>query len=423
MAETTQTAATDSPEPELAEMLETALPDFDAGEIRAQLPEQLRQFWDIVVEVWRFGVFGVDFGAVIAAFLIFGFFLLIRQLFTAIVINRLKRLAAETETTIDDDLLLAVKNPVRFIPVVMGLFFAFQALPLSAELAAFTGRLIRSLVAFNLFWFLYAAVRVLATGISRIRTALTPEMIDWLIKALKAAIILLGAATVLEIWGIAIGPLIAGLGLFGVAVALGAQDLFKNLISGVLILTERRFHKGDWILVDGVVEGIVETIGFRSTLVRRFDKAPVFVPNAQLSDTVVTNFSRMTHRRIYWFIGVEYRTTIDQLREIRDGIEAYIMQSADFAKPPVVPTFVRIDKFGASSIDIMIYCFTKSTVWGDWLEIKEKMAYRIKEIVEGAGTGFAFPSQSVYLESLPEGAEAFVPPGEAAPETEPEDRR
>ena len=109
----------------------------------------------------------------------------------------------------------------------------------------------------------------------------------------------------------------------------------------------------------------------------------------------------MTHRRIYWIIGVEYRTTTEQLRQIRDGIEAYITSNADFASPDEVSTFVRIDKFNESSIDIMLYCFTKSTVWGEWLEIKERLAYEIKRIVEEAGTGFAFPSQSVYVESLP----------------------
>ncbi len=181
----------------------------------------------------------------------------------------------------------------------------------------------------------------------------------------------------------------------------------------MLVLAERRFLTGDWIKVDGVVEGTVEKIGFRSTLVRRFDKAPVHVPNSSLSDHSVTNFSRMTHRRIYWKIGVEYRTTVSQLRLIRDQIEDFVLGSEVFAHPPEVSTFVRIDSFNDSSIDIMLYCFTRTTNWGEWLEIKEGLAYRIKEIVEGAGSGFAFPSQSVYVESLPQDRpETFVPPSD-----------
>jgi MscS family membrane protein len=191
--------------------------------------------------------------------------------------------------------------------------------------------------------------------------------------------------------------------------------LFKNLIAGMLILIERRFSHGDWILVDGVVEGLVENFGFRSTLVRRFDKAPVFVPNAMLSDNPVVNFSRMTYRRIFWKIGVLYGTSVDQLREIRDRIEQYVVESDDFADPSSeVATFVRVDSFNDSSIDIMLYCFTKTKVWGEWLEIKERLAFHVKDVVEEAGSGFAFPSRSLYIET-PAGeiAEVFRPPEES----------
>ncbi len=197
------------------------------------------------------------------------------------------------------------------------------------------------------------------------------------------------------------------------AVALGAQDMFKNLIAGLLIIGERRFQRSDWIKVDGIVEGTVERINFRSTTVRRFDKAPVHVPNTELSDNAVTNFSAMTHRRIYWKLGVEYRTTVDQLRQIRDAIESYVLGSDEFAHPPEVSTFVRVDSFNDSSIDFMLYCFTKTTDWGEWLEIKERLAYKIKDIVEEAGTGFAFPSQSLYVESTPEVRRSCLRPRKA----------
>ena len=98
--------------------------------------------------------------------------------------------------------------------------------------------------------------------IKSIEDLLTKDLINWIVKAFKILILILGAAAVLELWGIKIGPIIAGLGLFGVAVALGAQDLFKNLISGILVLVEKRFKVGDWIIVENIIEGIVESIGF-----------------------------------------------------------------------------------------------------------------------------------------------------------------
>ena len=373
---------------------------------------QLQQFWELVVDVWQTGIAGIDLGRIITAALILIGFLAIRKLFSRIVLKRVNRLAKRTHTTMDDEAVKMLERPMAFVPMVVGIYFAVAYLPLSGALALVADRLIRSLIVIVIFWILVCLIEPFSALLHRLEKVLTTPMVEWLKKAIKVALVFIGLATVFEIWGIRIAPIIAGLGLFGVAVALGAQDLFKNLISGMLILAERRFNIGNWIYVDGVVEGTVESIGFRSTLVRRFDKAPVFVPNSKLSDSSVTNFSAMTHRRIYWTIGVEYRTTIDQLRQIRDGIEAYLLGSEDFAHPPQVPTFVRIDRFNDSSIDIMVYCFTRTTEWGRWLEIKERLAYRIKELVESAGTGFAFPSQSVYVESLPpsERAEMFIPP-------------
>ena len=372
---------------------------------------QLQDFWALVVDVWNNGFLGIDIGEILIALAILLGFLVFRRLFTRIVLARLKAWTKRTKNNADEQIIHALEGPIRFIPLVLGVFVATEYLSLEGTLAAGAENLVRSLIAYTIFWAFHQLVEPMSFVLGRLERVFSPEMVDWLKKAIKVAFIFIGVATILEIWGIQVGPIIAGLGLLGVAVALGAQDLFKNLIAGILILAEKRFNRGDWIRVDGVVEGTVETIGFRSTLVRRFDKAPVHVPNSKLSDNAVTNFSRMTHRRIYWKIGVEYRTSVDQLRQIRDGIEGYVLGSDEFAKPPAVSTFVRIDSFNDSSIDIMLYCFTITTNWGEWLEIKERLAYRIKEIVEGAGSGFAFPSQSLYVETVPsETPEAFVPP-------------
>jgi len=157
------------------------------------------------------------------------------------------------------------------------------------------------------------------------------------------------------------------------------------------------------------VEGTVEHIGFRSTTIRQFDKAPVYVPNAAFADTPVINFSRMTHRRIKWAIGVEYRTTKEQLAYIRDEIEAYLWTNDDFAKPPEAALLVYVDTFNSSSIDFLVYCFTRTTNWEQWLQAKERLAYRIMEIVRAAGTDFAFPSSTLYVQEQ-DPPEPFTPP-------------
>jgi MscS family membrane protein len=225
---------------------------------------------------------------------------------------------------------------------------------------------------------------------------LTRELIGWIIKSLKILIFILGLAAVLELWGIKIGPIIAGLGLFGVAVALGAQDLFKNLISGILVLVEKRFKIGDWISVEGIIEGIVEKIGFRSTTIRKFDKSLAIIPNFQFAENAVVNVSETTNWLISWIITLQYDTTVDQLKTIRNEIEGYISKSEDFDTN--VGVAVRIDKFSDSSIDMYVRGFTKTDSWNEMLSVKERLAIEIKQIVENNNASFAFPSQSIYIE-------------------------
>ncbi len=378
--------------------------------------EDIQKLWTEVKDVWEHGFMGVDVGSLVVAILILFGFLLIRGIFSKYVLGRLRSWAEKSDNKVDDRVVDALIPPIRFIPIVLGLFFAGQYLDLNEGLELFFGRLTRSLIAFTIFWGLHRALEPIGQMSKKLGDLLSPTMMNWIFKVVKVLVIFIGAAVILEVWGIAVGPLLAGLGLFGAAVALGAQDLFKNLIGGITIIAEKRFTPGEWIKFDGVVEGTVEDIGFRSTKVRRFDKAPVHVPNANLSDAVVTNFSRMTHRRIKWKIGVTYDTSVDQLKIIRDEIMNELESNDAFAKKEEVSTFVRVDSFNDSSIDFLIYCFTKTTNWGEWLEIKEAFAMKIKEIVEDkAGSGFAFPSQSIYLESVPgDAAEIFVPPQKKA---------
>lgn len=367
----------------------------------------VRDFGELLVAVWQQGVFGIDFAHILVAILLFLLALAFRNLFTRHVLGALRRGVQKTNTQLDDILLDSIYKPLRFVPVVLGVFFATSVLKVDEVLAAFFHNVNRSLIVFTLFWTFHELTGPLGVVLHKTNRFLTEAMIEWIVKLSRVLFIIVGVATILELWGIAVGPIIAGLGLFGVAVALGAQDLFKNLIAGFFVIGERRFQPGDWINVEGIVEGTVLQIGFRTTTVRRFDRAPVYVPNARLADNAVTNFSRMTHRRIRWMLGLEYRTTLEQLRQIRDGIEDYILNSDEFAKPEEVATFVRIDSFNDSSIDILLYCFTYTTVWGEWLEIKERLAYKIKEIVEVAGAGFAFPSRSLYLENQADAPEVY----------------
>jgi MscS family membrane protein len=369
------------------------------------LPQWAWDAWDYWSIVWNTGVFNMTYGQIFSAIGILLLALLVRGLFARTIVRWITAAAAGTATNLDDALVKAISEPLKMVPVIIGIYAAMQLLEFSEEVHIYADKVLQSLVALSVFWALNRAVGAFAFVLGAYR-----ETLGWMIRTLQILFMAMGVAAVLQIWDVPILPVLGGLGVFGVALAFGAQDLVKNVISGIFILVEKRFQPGEWIKVEGVVEGVVESIGFRSVTVRQFDKAPVYVPNAVFSDTAVVNFSRMTHRRIRWAIGVEYRTSVEQLRYIRDEIEACIWADDAFAKPPEAGLMVHVDAFNESSIDFLVYCFTRTTRWDEWLQAKEKLAYRVMEIVKAAGTDFAFPSRTLYMQQI-DPPEAFTPPG------------
>ena len=353
-------------------------------------------FKDLFLSVWDQGILGIDIGQILIGLGIFLIFLIFRGLISKLILKKLEIISKKTTNKLDDTFVKSLVGPARFLPIVLGFFFASYYMTFSDETSSFVDTVNRTLITILLFWIIHQIIEPISYILSGLDRILTRELIGWIIKSLKILIFILGAAAVLELWGIKIGPIIAGLGLFGVAVALGAQDLFKNLISGILVLVEKRFKIGDWILVDGIIEGIVEKIGFRSTTIRKFDKSLAIIPNFQFAENAVINVSETSNWRIRWIITLQYDSTIDQLKKVREEIENYVNNSDDFNQSAGVA--VRIEKFSDSSIDILVRCFTNSNSWSNSLEVKERLAIEIKRIVEKNGAAFAFPSQSIYIE-------------------------
>ena len=353
-------------------------------------------FSTLFFEVWKKGILGVDIFQILIGLGIFLIFLLFRGLISKVIIGRLKKIAKRTTNKLDDTFVQAMEGPARFFPIVIGFFIASYYLEFSPETQSFIDNVNKSLITILIFWLIHQLIQPVTYLLGGLEKLLTRELIGWIVKALKILIFILGAAAVLELWGIKIGPIIAGLGLVGVAVALGAQDLFKNLISGILVLVEKRFKVGDWIIVEDIIEGIVERIGFRSTVVRKFDKSLAIIPNFQFAENAVINVSATTNWIISWVITLQYNTTVEQLKKVRDEIEKYITTHKDYKIS--LGHAVRVDKFSDSSIDMYIRCFTVTDDWDEWLKVKERLAIEIKQIVEKNNASFAFPSQSIYVE-------------------------
>ena len=358
--------------------------------------ELINNFSEIFLSVWNKGILGVDIFQILIGILIFLVFLIFRGLISKLIIKKLEIISKRTTNKLDDTFVQSLKGPARFLPIVLGFFIASYYMTFSSEGREVVDTINRTLITILIFWLIHQFIQPVTYLLGGLEKLLTKELIGWIVKSLKILIIILGAAAVLELWGIKIGPIIAGLGLFGVAVALGAQDLFKNLISGILVLVEKRFKMGDWILVEGTIEGIVEKIGFRSTTIRKFDKSLAIIPNFQFAENAVINISQTTNWLISWTITLQYDTTIEQLKNVRDQIENFIKESKDFDTK--VGLAVRVDKFSDSSIDMYVRCFTQTDSWNEWLKVKERLAIGVKEIVEKNKASFAFPSQSIYVE-------------------------
>ena len=352
----------------------------------------------IINNVWTQGFLGIGITEIIISFLIFIVGAISRAFFVGRVLKWLESITAKTDSEIDDVLLQSFRKPLGFIPITIALYCIAVYLPLSGVADLFATNIIKALIAFTIF-------STLANSISPIFNAftstavLTKSMTVWLERAARIIIWIIGLGVIFDIFGIQIGPLVAGLGLFSVAVALGAQDLFKNLISGLLIIGENRFQPGDRIEVSGQLHGIVEDIGFRSTLIRMFDTAPMLVPNKDLSDVMVINHGKMKFRRISWTLNLVYSTTQEQLAKICDDISEYINHSDQFATNPEQESFARTEELASSSIDVRVLCYTDPIGLTDFSKIKQNLIFEIIKIVRLNGSEFAYPSSSIYIEN------------------------
>ena len=358
----------------------------------------INKFYLQIIEVFHSGVLGAslfDLGVITFSFI---FALLIRGIFAKIVVSKVKAVVRKTSNNIDDKLFNALIPPFKLLPIVIIFLFIALYFDIQSTLGLYFQKINNTLSTIFVFWLIHQAIIPLSNLFYKLEDLLSKALVIWIIRSLKYLILFLGVVAVLEVWGIKIGPIIAGLGLFGVAVALGAQDLFKNLISGIMILMEKRFHLGDVISVPNHTEGTVEHIGFRSTQIRKFDSTPITIPNYIFAEAPILNYTNRTNRRINWIIGLEYSSTLDQIKNLTTDIKNYLQTSEDFIVNNNYKAFVRLDKFNDSSIDILVYCFSSTNDWEKFLEIKENLAIFIKGKVEDLNLSFAFPSQSIYIE-------------------------
>ena len=342
---------------------------------------------------------------IILAGIIFIFAIVLRKLFAKVVLKQLRDFVKQTKSIVDDAVFDALETPLKFIFIVISLYLIILVLNLSSETTKLFIQPLYSLFIFTIFWAIYRCIEPLSfiadSIIFAIGAELTHGLKNLFVKSLKVLVLLIGLTVFLNEWGINVFALLASFGIVGAAIAFAAKDSLANVFASLTIIFDQIFKQGDWIMTPDV-EGTVIEIGSRTTKIRTFSKAVVTIPNAILINSTVVNWSRMTCRRIKMIIGLEYRTNSKQINNIIQNIKDYLQNNPDIeTDSSKAVMLIHLVEFNDSSIDILLYYFTKTTNWQDWMQIKEQNLLKFMEIVESEGAAFAFPSQQVYVEKLP----------------------
>ncbi len=314
------------------------------------------------------------------------------------VLRALIRSLERTDPVWDDLLLDALSRPAVVLIWVLGLTFALQiGAPYIRELSLGVPGAVRKfalilLLAWTLLRFVARFERVVLLQ----RESIDRTTASAISKLLRLVIFVLTGLTLLQSLGYSISGILAFGGVGGIAVGFAAKDLLANFFGGLMIYLDRPFKVGDWIRSpDKNIEGVVEHIGWRLTIIRTFDHRPLYVPNSTFASIAVENPSRMTHRRIFEYVGVRYDDAAALPRIVAE-IRRMLVTHDEIDERKAL--FVNLNRFGPSSLDIMIYTSTHTTDWGRYLEVREDVLMRIMAIIDAAGAEIAFPTTTVHLQ-------------------------
>ncbi|MBL0687066.1 MAG: mechanosensitive ion channel family protein [Sulfurospirillum sp.] len=344
-----------------------------------------------------YAIFEIKIIDIFIAFAIFFIIYFTREFILKIILKNLRLLASKTKNYSDDKFINILEDPLKFSIIFLGFFLAENWLNLSS-FQNIIKNIEKTLIIFILFWILHRTINQFSFIFTKFSTKfgkqISSDVENFIIKFLNVIIIIIALMTIFEGWGINVSTFIASLGLIGMAFALAAKDTAANLFGSLVIFTDKPFKKDDWILTPDV-EGTIESIGIRSTRVRTFAQALVSIPNAVIANSAITNWSQMGKRRIKMRLGLTYSTKTNQMKKILVDLRRMLKEHPDVHQDTIM---VYFDQFEDSSLSLFCYFFTTTTAWAEYLEVRENVNLKIMEIIENNGAGFAFPSQSVYIE-------------------------
>ncbi|WP_251551612.1 mechanosensitive ion channel family protein [Neobacillus muris] len=324
-------------------------------------------------------------------------FILFRNLFTKYVFQLILKLSRKTPTEIFTQIFLGFERPLGWAFIIVGLYIAMDYFPFMEQQNALFLKFLRSMIIVLITWGFFnlssPASGIIISLNQKLNNKIDLILIPFISRIIRVIMIAISISIIGQEFNYDVNGLVAGLGLGGLAFALAAKEAVGNLIGGVVIVTEKPFSIGDWILTPSV-EGTVEDINFRSTKVRTFSQALVTVPNSTLANEPITNWSRMGKRRITFHLGLNYQTTKEQIQRVVSRIEQMLVTHEEIHPDTIMVAF---DHYNESSLDILIYFFTNSTVWAEHVKIKHDVNLKIMGILEEEGVEVAFPSRTIYV--------------------------
>ncbi len=350
-------------------------------------------------------VFGIDIVRFISACAVLFIALIAKKVISHFCTKTFFKAARKTTHDLDDSFLKSLNKPAELLVIIIGLYWAVIILQLPqapTDLNHLAHNLIKGLFVLDMAWLGFNLVTLLEQWMNlwakRTESTLDDHLVPFVRKSLRVFIVVIALLVLIQNLGYSISGLLASLGLGGLAVALAAKDSLSNIFGSLMIILDRPFSIGDWIQA-GDMEGTVEEIGFRSTRIRTFAKTLITVPNSVLMNMSVNNFSQMPKRRIKMTVGITYASSPAKVRQAVAAIRTMLR-----CHPAIDQEFMLVNftDFGPSSLDIMVYCFTTSTVWGEYLEAREDVCLKIMEELQQLDLEIAFPSQTVYLHEVAE---------------------
>lgn len=330
---------------------------------------------------------------------------IIRKVIMGFVMAPMKRYAKTTETELDDRALSVIDRPIRVLMIGIAIAIISSLLQFKGDLDQIADNIANALIIASIFYFVYNLIDIVGVTSENVKrfTGLHIEdrLLPFLRVVAKVFVVVMGLLIVVQEFDYSITGLIASFGVIGLAISLAAQDTAANVIGFASIVSDNPFEVGDFVAT-GDISGTVETVGVRTTRIRKLDQSLVTIPNHSLTDAAVTNWSRLGKRRLDFYIGLTYQTSASQMRDILQAIRDMLKERESIDTESVIVNFVEFDD---SALNIRIIAYILIADWAEFTAEQELINLEIMEIVESLGLSMAFPSTSVYIESYPRQAE------------------